>query len=212
MVYPVEEVTNIQKCDFSPKCKSLGYIILGDEQPWIKYSIDHIANKSRLSREDDFRKIYEGGDAEDAFASIQNDTDYEYSTILLYCSSVIQFKGFFYPCNANEHNYVYWLLYNATLVRGNMLDNMNSPRKASIEAMRTARQVENSLANWILKSTGFNQNPRVEHNFTIQNYPRVQSNIFAEFDTSSEQFSFWFFLPIMISFLSFMSEVLREKE
>ncbi len=28
MIYPVNKVDNIQKCDFSSKCKSLGYIII----------------------------------------------------------------------------------------------------------------------------------------------------------------------------------------
>lgn len=40
----------------------------------------------------------------------------------------------------------------------------------------------------------------------------MQSRIFSDFDTSSEQGTFWFFIPIMISFLSFNSELLKEKE
>jgi ABC-type multidrug transport system permease subunit len=115
-------------------------------------------------------------------------------------------------CQRMSSTYTYWLLYNQSLVKQNFLDNMNAPLKMSLEALRTARQVENALANWILKDGNYTENPQVEHNFTYQDYPKVQSRIFSDFDTSSEQGTFWFFIPIMISFLSFNSELLKEKE
>lgn len=89
---------------------------------------------------------------------------------------------------------------------------MNAPLKMSIDALRTARQVENALANWILLDGNYTDTPQVEHNYTFQDYPKVQSRIFSDFDTSSEQGTFWFFIPIMIAFLSFNSEMLKEKE
>jgi hypothetical protein len=89
---------------------------------------------------------------------------------------------------------------------------MNAPLKMSIDALRTARQVENAIANWILYDGNYTDTPMVEHNYTYQDYPKVQSRIFSDFDTSSEQGTFWFFIPIMISFLSFNSELLKEIE
>ena len=36
MIYPVNQVDEIQKCDFSSNCKSLGYIILvGELTDWL---------------------------------------------------------------------------------------------------------------------------------------------------------------------------------
>ena len=115
-------------------------------------------------------------------------------------------------CGRLRSTYTYWLLYNQSLVRQNFLDNLNAPLKMSIEALRTSRQVENAISNWILKSSKFEENPQVEHNFTYQDYPKVQSRIFSDFDTSSAQGTFWFFIPVMIAFLTYNSELLKEKE
>lgn len=89
---------------------------------------------------------------------------------------------------------------------------MNAPLKMSIDALKTARMVENAISNWILKDGNYTDNPQVDHTYSFQDYPKVQSRIFSDFDTSSEQGTFWFFIPIMISFLSLNSELLKEKE
>lgn len=111
-----------------------------------------------------------------------------------------------------ESSYTYWLLYNQSLVKQNFLDNLNAPLKMSIDALRAARQVENAISNFILLDGGYSDTPQVEHNYTFQDYPKVQSRVFSDFDTSSQQGTFWFFIPIMISFLSFNTELLKEKE
>ena len=58
--------------------------------PWINYSVEHIANHSGLNPSVDFHLIYSGEDALDAFKAIRSENStYEYSTIVLYCSGVI---------------------------------------------------------------------------------------------------------------------------
>lgn len=89
---------------------------------------------------------------------------------------------------------------------------MNAPLKMSIDALKTARMVENAISNWILKDGNYTDTPQVDHTYSFQDYPKVQSRIFSDFDTSSEQGTFWFFIPLMISFLSLNSELLKEKE
>lgn len=71
-----------------------------------------------------------------------------------------------FDCSQFGKSYVYWLLYNQSIIKQNFLDNMNAPLKLSIDALRTARQIENALANYILKDEGINANPNVQHNFT----------------------------------------------
>jgi hypothetical protein len=97
-------------------------------------------------------------------------------------------------------------------VKQNFLDSMNAPLKMSIDALKTARMVENAISNWILLDGKHTDDPQVDHTYSFQDYPKVQSRIFSDFDTSSEQGTFWFFIPIMISFLSLNSELLKEKE
>ena len=63
-----------------------------------------------------------------------------------------------------------------------------------------------------MKDQKISDDPQVEHNFTYQDYPKVQSRVFKDFDASSAQGTFWFFIPVMISFLSMVSEVVLEKE
>jgi len=116
------------------------------------------------------------------------------------------------PCNEFESTYIYWLLYNDSLVKQSFLDNMNAPLSVNYDALRTARGVENALSNFIVKQKDPTKDPEIEHNFGFQNYPKVQSRVFNNFDTSSVQGSFWFFIPIVISFLTLLSEIVKEKE
>jgi hypothetical protein len=60
-----------------------------------------------------------------------------------------------------KSTYTYWLLYNQSLVKQNFLDNMNAPLKMSIDALRTARQVENAISNWILYDGNYTDTPQV---------------------------------------------------
>lgn len=73
----------------------------------------------------------------------------------------IELFEFSLDCSRMKSTYTYWLLYNQSLVKQNFLDNMNAPLKMSIDALRTARQVENAIANWILKDGGYTDNPQV---------------------------------------------------
>lgn len=152
---------------------------------------------------------------------IKTKENFEYSTIVLLCTSAyiyyliifrIQLFSFQFDCSRMESTYTYWLLYNQSLVKQNFLDNLNAPLKMSLDALKTARQVENGISNYILYNGGYSDEPIVEHNYTYQDYPKVQSRVFSDFDTSSQQGTFWFFIPVMISFLSFNAELLKEKE
>lgn len=122
-----------------------------------------------------------------------------------------QFQELKIPCN--EYGiYSYWLLYNQTLVKQNFLDNMNAPLKLSMAAIRTARMVENAISTYVLKNDYGFTDANIEHNYTSQDYPKVQSRMLIDFDTSSSQGPFWFFIPIMVSFLNLNTEVVNEKE
>jgi len=109
-------------------------------------------------------------------------------------------------------NYVYWLLYNRSLSSQNFLDNMNAPMKLNEYALQVSQSVENALMNWIVKQKDFEDEPNIQSNYTYQNYPKVQSRYFKGFDSSSTQGPFWLFIPIMISFLSVLNELIGEKE
>jgi hypothetical protein len=89
---------------------------------------------------------------------------------------------------------------------------MNAPLKLSMDAIRTARMVENALSNYIMQNDYGIVGSAIEHNYTAQDYPKVQSRMLVDFDTSSSQGSFWFFIPIMISFLNLNTEIINEKE
>lgn len=212
LIYQKHEISNIKKCNFSTECKSLGYAILGEHQNWVNFSLNEISRKSGLEIGEDIFEVYRGTDVMEMLGSIKKNSDFQFSTILVYCSTNMTIFNKTVDCRGLDNTYVYWLLYNESLVSPNMLDNLNSPRKASIEAMRAARMVENSLTNWIMKERVPNWENEVEHNFTVQNYPRVQSHIFSNYDTSSEQFCFWYFIPIVVSLLAFTNEILKEKE
>ena len=80
---------------------------------------------------------------------------------------------FKYDCSRIKSTYTSWLLYNQSLVKQNFLDNMNAPLKMSIDALKTARMVENAISNWILKDGNYTDNPQVDHTYSFQDYPKV---------------------------------------
>lgn len=133
---------------------------------------------------------------------------------MILCTSKLTMRGFELPCNEFGDSYLYWLLYNQSRVKQNFLDSMNAPLKMSIDAIRASRMVENALSNFILKENSISgpEGPEIEHKYTYQDFPKVQSRVFNKFDTASGQGNFWFFIPVMISFLGFNSELLTEKE
>lgn len=211
-IYPVESVSNLQKCDFDPSCKSLGYVQIGPDKDWIKFVLGDIAQKSGLSVDDDFKLLYKGENITDALSDIKKKNSNSFSTIVVLCTSVFSFGNLSIPCNTMG-SYTYWLLYNQSLVKQNFLDNMNAPLKLSMDAIRTSRMVENALSTWILREDyGLINNPDIVHNYSAQDYPKVQSRVLVDFDTSSSQGNFWFFIPIMVSFLNLNTEILNEKE
>lgn len=211
-IYPVESVSNLQKCDFDPSCKSLGYVQIGPDQPWIDFVLTDISKKSGLSIQDDFKLLYKGDDVTQALSDIKKKNSNSFSTIVVLCTSSFTFGNMSIPCTSFGA-YTYWLLYNQSLVKQNFLDNMNAPLKLSMDAIKTARMVENALSTYILQHDyGLVGNPDVVHNYSAQDFPKVQSRVLVDFDTSSSQGNFWFFIPIMVSFLNLNTEILNEKE
>ena len=163
--------------------------------------------------DEDIDIIYKGDDVIQALSDVKNKSESIYSTIVIMCTSNLNFNGLKIPCNEFEDSHLYWLLYNQSLVTQNFLDNQNAPLKISPDAVKTARMVENAISTHILRShnesmAGF----EIEHNFSLQDYPKVQSRIFNNFDSSSAQGNFWFIIPVLISFLNLNSEILSEKE
>ena len=210
-IYDIEKVDNIKKCDFDPSCKSFGYILIGDELPWVNYVVDDIANKSGFDKKTDMVELYRGSNITQALTDVKKKNSFAFSTIVILCTTSFQIGEQEIPCNLFDTK-TYWLLYNQTLVKQNFLDNMNAPLKLSMDALRTARMVENALTNYILKEEYGMTDSNVEHNYTAQDYPKVQSRMLIDFDTSSSQGSFWFFIPVMVSFLNFNTEIIAEKE
>lgn len=211
-IYDVEPVSNIQKCDFHPSCKSFGYVLIGEREPWIDFLLNDIANKSQLSLEDDFKLLYQGNNITEALTDIKKRNSNSFATIAILCTSEFTIQNQSIPCRLLNQTYTYWLLYNQTLVKQNFLDNMNAPLKLSMAAIKAARMIENSLSTYILRNNYNIPDANVEHNYTSQDFPKVQSRMLIDFDTSSSQGSFWYFIPIMVSFLNLNTEVINEKE
>lgn len=86
-VYDVEQVGNIQKCDFHPSCKSFGYILIGDWKPWVNYTLEDIANKTGLDMKEDFKLLYHGDNITQALTDIKKKNSNSFSTITILCTS-----------------------------------------------------------------------------------------------------------------------------
>jgi ABC-type Na+ transport system ATPase subunit NatA len=209
-IYPVENVNDLTKCDFHPSCKSFGYIVIGNREPWVNYTVDYIVNKTGFNPNTDVKLLYEGNNITQALTDIKTQNNNSFSTIVILCTSEFQIANQTISCTLFGTK-TYWLLYNQTLVKQNFLDNMNAPLKLSMDAIRTARMVENALSNYILNQE-LQLNVQIEHNYTSQDFPKVQSRMLIDFDTSSSQGSFWFYIPVMVSFLNLNTEVIGEKE
>jgi hypothetical protein len=210
-IYDVEPVSNIQKCDFHPSCKSFGYVLIGNREPWIDFILSDISTKTGLSQTDDFKLLYQGDNITQALTDIKQRNSNSFSTIVILCTSEFVIQNQTVPCTLYG-TYTYWLLYNQTLVKQNFLDNMNAPLKLSMDAIKAARMIENALSTYILRFDYGIAEANIEHNYTSQDYPKVQSRMLIDFDTSSSQGSFWFFIPIMVSFLNLNTEIINEKE
>lgn len=210
-IYDVEPVGNIKKCDFDPSCRSFGYVIIGEQVPWVSYVLDDIVKKTGFDREKDIVMLYSGDNITQALTDVKKKNSFAFSTIVIFCSTNFTISNQTIPCDLAGTK-TYWLLYNQTLVKQNFLDNMNAPLKLSMHALRAARMVENALSNYILREENGMTEVNIEHNYTAQDYPKVQSRMLIDFDTSSSQGSFWFFIPVMVSFLNFNTEIIAEKE
>lgn len=86
-IYDVENVSNIQKCDFHPSCKSFGYILIGERKPWIDYTLQDIANKTGLNPDTDFKLLYQGQNITQALTDIKKKNSNSFATITILCTS-----------------------------------------------------------------------------------------------------------------------------
>jgi ABC-type multidrug transport system ATPase subunit len=211
LIYPMNEVLPIQKCSFADNCKSFGYIMIGTPEPWIDFTLAEISTKAKLDPKTDMVEIYKGNDFQYVLKNFKSLTPYSYGAIVVFCTTEVIYSGIAIPCK-DLTSKTYWILYNQTLVKQSMMENMNIPLKFSDDAVRAARMMENAISTWILRNDYNMTDAVVEHNYTTQDYPRVAAEGSDEFDSSSQQGPFWFFIPILISFLTMNTIVINEKE
>ena len=76
-----------------------------------------MAEKSGLSKENDFTKIYQGDDLMTALTQIKSGTDKSFSTVVLFCTGKLNYAAYSIPCDTFDNSYIYWLLYNQSLIR-----------------------------------------------------------------------------------------------
>jgi len=67
-------------------------------------------------------------------------------------------------------------------------------------ALKTKLSIDTGIANYLNKYVFNNTGDAIQFNYTYSDMPNAPNRFFTNFDTSSTQGGFWFFVPIMVSF------------
>ena len=205
----------LQRCDENlyPGCVSLSYGVIGNSNStWSDYVIDYVANKGGMDKTKDIQYVWNGTNPM-LFFNQTKDTMTNTQAVVIFCTDYsMKFGSYDLACGegALGNLYLYWILYNQTLVHQSLLSSPNSPMTLSNEAISLKLSVDSGIANYKANQMGIKD--EIVYNYTKADYPQTANRFFEHFDTSSTQGGFWFFVPIMVTFLTLTSEIVGEKE
>lgn len=208
-------------------CISLSWGVIGSEdRPWVNNTIQYLSQKGNMTIEDDFKFVYKSTDLLNFFLKTGNDIKGS-QVAVLFCTDyfeVVLPNSTEAPHKVNcEHNtmapnidnFIYWIFYNGTLTKTGMPSSTSSPAGINDISLSTKKSVDEAIYKYIdsyINNKPFNEGKEFALNFTTADFPVAPNRFFNNFETASNFTGFWYFVPIMISFLAIVQEIVNEKE
>ncbi|EGR29336.1 hypothetical protein IMG5_158040 [Ichthyophthirius multifiliis] len=220
-------------------CISVGYHIIGTEQIWVKEVMKYVAKKNNLEFGKDVKQISEAN-VENLSNYIKKNLNRTQIGVF-FCTDYYpyDFKGIpmKIPCNLNlfdkyygyfqQHltikSFMYTILYNSTLNYRSAF--LTDPKKAVGKEdllLSLKLSIDNAIIEIVQNNkyeqyTSYDQQLNINYDkeriqATIQDYPKLPTRFTLGFDLFSAYGAFYLFIPVMISFILLINEVLREKE
>ena len=231
--FPEEPIGGISKCREPVGCVSLGIFAVGEYEDWIGELKNRLAFKNSLKPDEDVKYIGQGSPAD-----LQNYIDQnpnKTQIFAVFCTSKWEISlrpdpnnqstklNISIPCTfdriKSKKLVFYTLVMNASLgYSAVVFRSLLVPSPYNSLAINTKKEVDEVIMDYFGRSQSpaspldSEQGKTFRYEASYQGYPVSTQRIFKNFDFFSMRGSFFFYMPIAISFLIVVTEMNYEKD
>lgn len=205
----IRQIEKLPKC-WGHECVTLRFWLTGELNAWSNSVINDISQKNGLKIGKDVKISTGSPNSSDFFTQNMNKT--QFGVVLCTEDYKLPKNNYieYIPCSQNNGHsiYIYTILYNMTQVSFNVFDkSAPDPLDSNVIALKyyvdkAIIQYHSSLLNL--------QSPTIE--LLLQSFPQTTNRAYDGFDVVSMIGPMIFFIPPMLIFGLFISEIVKEKE
>jgi hypothetical protein len=192
-------VESIPHCTGSSDCVSVGYFVVGPEQPWITSTMQTLAKNNQLGFGSDVKMLLQGSPAE-INNYVQNHRN-QTQIAVIFCTKSwdIFFDGYTLeiPCTfdrlSNKTMAFYSIYYNMTLgFQTPYFFKLNSPYPTNSLVISLKKSLDEALLTTFTES---------DFKLTVntRSFPTTENKFFKDYDFVSTFGSFFFYLPMAVT-------------
>lgn len=192
---PVEKIPH---CTGSKDCVSVGYFVVGPEQPWIGRTMETLALNNQLGFGSDVKMLLQGSPAEINKYVQTHRNQTQIAVIFCTKSWDIFFDGYTLeiPCTfdrlSNKTMAFYSIYYNMTLgFQTPYFFKLNSPYPTNGLVVSLKKSLDEALLTTFTNST-------FKLSISTRSFPTTENKFFKDYDFVSTFGSFFFYLPMAV--------------